>query len=375
MADGLHFVAVALEKAGYTTELHTSLADFSQRFGQPTAAAILVDVMLDDEDAVDVLDFLKRTGTTAPVYLMSGDPEALSSASRFADEIGLPLADVITKPFTGGQILERLQQKPEGLRELFSQMDVAEAVAQGWIYPVLQPKLHLASGTIRSAELLSRMTHPDFGVVPPQKFVGQMTPEQNQTLFMQNIAHARRHFEFDPRRGNDFPIAVNVDATNLIQVRERLREIAKQSPHLYRNLLFEITEQAITDISDQQLKLLYKLKLDGARFSIDDFGTGHSNFARLSRLPVAEIKIDRSLVHGCSTTHCRQVMVRSIISMARDLGARTVAEGVETIDDLRCLQEAQCDEVQGYLIGRPMKIERFQSYVKDFNPKEHFRVS
>jgi EAL domain-containing protein (putative c-di-GMP-specific phosphodiesterase class I)/CheY-like chemotaxis protein len=367
LAEGLHFVASVLDQAGYHAELHASFADFASSFQRTNATAILLDIRLGREDATDVLEYLRREGPSVPIYLVSGDPDALASAKRFAEEIDLSITECLSKPFTGKQVLERLQHKTTALDEVFERVDVADSIQRGWIYPVLQPKLDLASGKIRSAELLSRMSHPDFGIVPPQRFVGHMNVDQSQVLLMQNIAYIRRHFEFDPRRGNDFPISVNVDVTNLVQVRENLREISARAPYLFRNLVFEITEEATAKITDEQLKALYKLNLDGARISIDDFGTGQSNFARLARLPFSEIKIDRSIVNGCSKARSRDVVIKSIISMAHDLGARVVAEGVEVVDDLQCVRDAGCDEVQGYLVGRPMKLEKFQAFATDFN--------
>ena len=367
MAEGLHFVGAVLDQAGYHTELHSSLAEFAREFRSVTTVAILLDIRLKEEDATDVLEFLLNSGSIAPIYLMSDDLDALRSAQRFAEEIGLSITGTIAKPFTGKQVLEYLDRKPDGLSLLFEHIDVSHAIAQGWIYPVFQPKLDLASGKIRSAELLSRMAHPDFGVVSPQKFIGQMNGEQNKILLMQNIAHTRRHFEFDPRRGNHFPVGVNLDASNLSHIREQLKGTAKSAPHLFRNLIFEITEEAVTNISQEQLKMLYKFNLDGGRLSIDDFGVGRSNFARLSRLPFSEIKIDSSIISGCSTSHSRRVMVKSIVGMARDLGAKVVAEGVETMEDLRYLQDVNCDEIQGYIVGRPMRIEKFERFVKEYN--------
>lgn len=367
LAEGLHFVASVLDQAGYHAELHASFAEFAASFQRTSATAILLDIRLGREDATDVLEFLRREGSSVPIYLVSGDPDALVSAKRFAEELDLPITECLSKPFTGKQVLERLQHKTTALEEVFNRIDIVESIQRGWIYPVLQPKLDLVTGKICSAELLSRMSHPDFGIVSPQRFIDHMSVEQGQVLLMQNVGYVRRHFEFDPRRGNDFPISVNVDVANLIQARENLRAVSERAPYLFRNLTFEITEESTSKITDEQLKALYKLNLDGARISIDDFGVGQSNFSRLARLPFSEIKIDRSIVQGCSKARSRDVVIKSIVSMAHDLGARVVAEGVEVVDDLQFIRDAGCDEVQGYFVGRPMKLEKFQTFIADFN--------
>jgi EAL domain-containing protein (putative c-di-GMP-specific phosphodiesterase class I) len=194
-----------------------------------------------------------------------------------------------------------------------------------------------------------------------------MTADQSLALFLKNVGFFVRNFEYDPRRGNDFKININVDAKSLVAAGGRLKELVKTSPHIFRNLVFEITEETLSEISNAQLKVLYKLSLIGAQFSIDDFGAGLSNFARLSRLPFCEIKIDRSIVHGCSTVQARRIMVKSIVNMAHDMGVKSVAEGVETLDDFSFIEEVKCDEAQGYLIGRPMKLDKFRSFTDEFN--------
>lgn len=373
MADRLHFVVPPLEQAGYRAQLHASVDDFARDFRNEDVAAVFIDVHIGDGDATDVLDLLKQAECRAPLYLVSGDANGMLNARRYAEEIGLTIKETMPKPFTGKQLVERIHRKAGAFKELFDQIDIAEAVANGWIYPVLQPKLDLTSGRIKSAELLSRMAHPDFGVVAPQTFIRQMTSDQSLTLFLQNVGFFVRNFEYDPRRGNDFKININVDAKSLVAAGDRIKALVKTSPHIFRNLVFEITEETLSEISNAQLKVLYKLSLIGAQFSIDDFGAGLSNFARLSRLPFCEIKIDRSIVHGCSTVQARRIMVKSIVNMAHDMGVKAVAEGVETIDDFSFVEEVKCDEAQGYLIGRPMKLDKFRSFTEEFNGNQKDR--
>jgi EAL domain-containing protein (putative c-di-GMP-specific phosphodiesterase class I)/FixJ family two-component response regulator len=367
MADQLHFLRFALEQAGYQTVFHLSLEDFAGNVSHEDAKAVLIDVRLGEDDATDVLDFLCRSRWKADIYLTSGDSKALEISRRYAEEIGLKVEAVIPKPFTGKQVVERLARKRDGLKDMFSQLDIAEAMRQGWIYGVLQPKLDLISGKIRSAELLSRVEHPEFGFIPPQSFINQMNPEQSQTLFMQHVAFIRRHFETGAWNSSEFRININIDPINLVNVRSRMKALAAESPDLFKSIVFEITEESLSEVAPAQLKNLYKMSLDGAIFSIDDFGTGLSNFSRLSRFPFSEIKIDRSIIHGCSGVSARRILVKSIINMAHDMGAKAVAEGVEAVNDFAFLREIGCDEIQGYLVARPMKIDKFCAFVSDYN--------
>lgn len=162
-------------------------------------------------------------------------------------------------------------------------------------------------------------------------------------------------------------ININVDLANTITQRESLIALRHEAPDLFDNLVFEITEEVLCEIDEENLKALYKLCIDGAKLSIDDFGIGKSGFARLSRLPFCEVEIDRSIVNSCANAPVRKAMVGSIITMAHNLGARVVAEGVERPEDLVFLGQAGCDAVQGYLVARPMQFEKLQSFVEEFN--------
>ena len=369
MADQLQFMKRQLDRSGFVTGLHSSLDDFCDAVAAQGADLVFVDIHLDRADATDVLQFLHRAGSRAAIYLMSGDTEAMEIARRYGEEIGLAIAGQLVKPFTAKQLLERIGGGGKDVTgeaaTAFSALDVEESLAQGWLHPVFQPKLDLRSGRIESAELLCRIAHPDLGKVSPHEFISQLSSQQRQALFVANLRFVLQNFDENVRPG--LRINVNVDLANIVAQRDNLNALRAEAPALFDNLVFEITEEVLSEIDDDQLKALYQLCVDGAKLSIDDFGTGHSSFARLSRLPFCEVKIDGSIVAGCSKSTARKVMVNSIIAMSHDLGARVVAEGVERTEDLTFLENAQCDEVQGYLVARPMRFRRLHGFVEDFN--------
>jgi EAL domain-containing protein (putative c-di-GMP-specific phosphodiesterase class I) len=369
MARNFQFIVPLLEEVGYRAVLCSSRAEFAAQFLPEQAAAVFIDVHVgDDEDATDMLDVVRKAGGRSSLFLMSGDPAGMESMRRYAEEIGLSIKASLTKPFTGRNLLDHLVSSSATLHDVFAEVDVEECIARGWIYPVLQPKLDLASATFRSAELLSRMNHPELGVIAPQAFIGQMSLAQRNALFMHNLSFFADSLLGQAAGEEGFRINVNADLETLFACRADMRALAARHPHFYRDLVVEITEESLVDLQGEALKLLFKLSLDGVRFSIDDFGTGFSNYSRLTRLPVAEIKIDRSIVAGCALSRERGIMVRSMIGMGRELGFRVVAEGVETLDDLSFLKSAQCDEIQGFLIARPMTLESFQDFLTGINP-------
>ncbi len=370
LADRFNFLTPAFAQAGFRIVLAASASEFKQAFNIGNAVAVFVDVHMGDDDATDVFDILRAWSYKSSLYLVSGDSGGMNSARKYAEDIGLSVKEQISKPFTGKQLVERLCRDEGAVAELLEQVDISDATDKGWIYPVFQPKLDLASGTIRSAELLTRVTHPDFGVISPQAFLGRLKPPQAQQLLMTNLEHFTRDFRYNPRLGNDFRININADLDSLVANYDDITALSKTYPEYYRNIVFEITEEMFANMSSSGIKMLCKYSIQGAKFSIDDFGIGASSFSRLSRLPVTEVKIDMSLVRNCASTRTKGVMVKSIINMAQDMGLRVVAEGVESVEDLEFLSAAGCDDAQGYLVGRPMRLDKFRAFVARYNKSD-----
>ncbi|OYW20545.1 MAG: hypothetical protein B7Z52_02160, partial [Burkholderiales bacterium 12-64-5] len=127
-------------------------------------------------------------------------------------------------------------------------------------------------------------------------------------------------------------------------------------------LQLELTETGLLASGQDPIRVLKQLRAIGVGLSIDDFGTGQSSLAYLQRLPVNELKIDRSFVDGVDRDPRRQALLRSIVDIGHSLGLEVTAEGVETEAELAILRRARCDLVQGYLIARPMSLEAFEAW-------------
>jgi EAL domain-containing protein (putative c-di-GMP-specific phosphodiesterase class I) len=173
-------------------------------------------------------------------------------------------------------------------------------------------------------------------------------------------------------RGHTLKIAVNLSTRDLMD-----QELpAKIEPLLARHaidpagLVLEITESAIMDDPQRALHTLDRLHQMGLKLSIDDFGTGYSSLAYLKRLPVDELKIDRSFVMNMESDVQDAKIVRSTIDLAHNLGLTVVAEGIESVKALRILASLACDEAQGYFIARPMPADEFADWLADWTPPD-----
>jgi EAL domain-containing protein (putative c-di-GMP-specific phosphodiesterase class I) len=223
-----------------------------------------------------------------------------------------------------------------------------------------QPKAALRTGKVTSVEALLRWQHPERGPVPPDEFVplaqqtGLIKP---LTLYvLEEALHQCREWK---RQGRELAVAVNVSMRNLLDVEfpNDVATLLRKWDVQPSRLQLEITESAIVEDPFRTKAVLEKLSAIGVRLSIDDFGTGYSSLAYLKRLPVDEIKIDRSFVVNMEKDADDAAIVRSIIDLGRSLGLEVVAEGVETEGAWTTLDLHGCDLAQGYFLSPPLPAE------------------
>jgi EAL domain-containing protein (putative c-di-GMP-specific phosphodiesterase class I) len=167
--------------------------------------------------------------------------------------------------------------------------------------------------------------------------------------------------------GHDFTVAVNLSPRTLAEPNLTGQVSALLAAHGVpaRSLELEITENTLAHDPDRALATLTALHAAGISLSIDDFGTGYSSMSYLKRLPVAELKVDRSFVFGMLTDVEDEVLVRSVVDLGHNLGLTVVAEGVEDQATLDALAEVGCDIAQGFHLGRPMTVATFDTWLSE----------
>ena len=228
------------------------------------------------------------------------------------------------------------------------------------LHVFVQPKVELATGRLLSLEALVRWTDADRGPIEPEEFVslaersGLIRPLTDVVL-QKSIAACAGWQGALPGVG----IAVNVSVKNLTHdaLIDRVSFLLRRYGLPAHLLTLEITESSVMSDPARILEVLRELHDLGVQLSIDDFGTGYSSLSYLQRLPVQEVKIDRSFVTGVSRDHDNTAIARSIIELATALQLTVVAEGVESAEDWTLLRDLDCAVGQGYLIARPMPVE------------------
>jgi diguanylate cyclase (GGDEF)-like protein len=235
--------------------------------------------------------------------------------------------------------------------------ELRSAIERGELAVHYQPKADVATGRLLGMEALVRWDHPRHGNVPPEEIIAiaeQTGLIRPLTLWVLN--QAMRQCRSWRRAGRPFDVAVNLSIRNILDA-ELPADVLRLLTDLglpASSLTFEITETAIMNDPVRTVAVLGRLRAMGVRLAIDDFGTGYSSFSHLRRLPVDEIKIDKSFVQHLANDQSDLVIVRSIVDLGRNLGLRVVAEGVEDDGAWRELANLGCDVIQGYVLTRPL---------------------
>jgi diguanylate cyclase (GGDEF)-like protein len=235
--------------------------------------------------------------------------------------------------------------------------DLRLALQRDELVVFYQPKLDLRIDQITGVEALVRWRHPRLGMLGPDAFISLAESNGLVSELTRVVLGAALHQCAAWRaQGLKLAVAVNLSARSILDpgLPEQISAALLEAGVPASSLVLEITESAVMDDPDRAVTILERIAAIGVILSLDDFGTGYSSLAYLQRLPVSEVKIDRSFVAGLAAGNDTSlVLVRSIINLGASLGLRVVAEGVEDAPTLELLHKLGCDYAQGYHIARP----------------------
>ncbi len=231
-----------------------------------------------------------------------------------------------------------------------------------------QPKVDPYSGRVAGMEALVRWDSPDYGMVYPDRFI-PLAEEGGLIVAIGNWVlreACRQQVEWHAMglRGLSISVNLSIEQLNNQDFAAILHQAIVSTGISPDRLVLEITESLLLKDAERHIETLHALKAQGVELSIDDFGTGYSSLSYLTRLPVDELKVDRSFVVNIHSEPSHQAVGRTIIAMAQSLGLRVVAEGVEQVEHLDFLVEHGCDLIQGYYYSRPLPKSQFVQYVQ-----------
>ncbi len=258
----------------------------------------------------------------------------------------------------------------EHRRRLALAADLRRAIDQGELSLVYQPKVFVATRTVSSFEALVRWTHRELGPISPAEFVpiAERTGSSRR-LTSWVVGAAVRQIAAWRAEGLALEVAVNLSAPDILDpaLGDEILSTLEANGVEPQRLALEITESAAMRDAPLAARHMQLLRAAGIRFAIDDFGTGYSSLSQLSRLPVDELKIDRSFMMHAHERRDDATIVRSTVELAHSMGLKVVAEGVENAQGWNLLRRLGCDFAQGYFISRPVPAADVTAFVRRAN--------
>jgi len=337
---------------------------------------IICDLEMPEVDGIEFLRTVAERKLAHAVIIVSGhEPEILASVEAMVRAQGLAVLGKLSKPVSPQDLWGLLSSDPVAAPSIaktrgpaLEPAELRRALDARAFQCDFQPKVRLATGEVVGVEALARWPRPDAAPVDPGEFVpaivraGLITP-----LTVQILDLACRALTAWDAQGLALTAAVNVSMSSLSDLGTADRFVSQVRAHGVepRRITLEVTETEVMSDVVTVLNVLARLRLKGFRLAIDDFGTGYSSLAQLTSMPFTELKIDQTFVRNCGQSPRLRHIVLSSIELARRLGIRTVAEGIESREEWDFLSIAACDEGQGHYIARAMRESAIPAFAAE----------
>ncbi|WP_198650317.1 EAL domain-containing response regulator [Oceanimonas marisflavi] len=337
---------------------------------------IFLDLNMPGMDGPELIGLLGKMEYRGGLVLVSGYSKRILHATvELSKEHQVSILGYLEKPVSPAQ-LDALSQNWRLLdgneRDnafFFTRAEFMAAIANREFVNHYQPKISLSDNRVTGVEALVRWMHPEHGLMGPGQFIS--LAEQYgcinalTRLVVENALQDRRRWKGDEA---GFSMSINISMLSLSSM-EFMDGICRQiteSGCAPEDFIFEVTESRTLDDQRQPLEIMIRLKLQGFRLAIDDFGTVYSNLSKLKDYPFDELKLDRSFIDGVSTAKSKFGFYHACLALAGEYDMTLVAEGIENRQDLMFLKESGCDLGQGYLIARPMAAEALGKWLAEY---------
>ncbi len=373
-----HLLNVFNQVGGFTVDTVRDGEGALQCLARSDYDLLLSDLLMPVMDGVQLIQKVAALEKLPALALMSASSRRmLASAGLAAKNLGISVVGLIAKP-VGINAVMRLKERL-GLNRLNDESDPAQplqlapqnlalAMDNGQLKAWFQPKISLQNGTIVGAEALVRWAHPEAGLLLPKDFlamlISQGLEERLLWLMLEQTLQAQQQWR---EQGQDIPVSINLP-THLLDKHDlvdRLRDYVAHKHAAPRSIVFELLESSTTEQMGNYYAGACRLRMMGFGLAQDDFGKGFSSYFNLVSTPFSEVKIDRSLVHGCADNENLACALRSLVELSRKLGLSVVAEGVETRAELDFLRSIECDQAQGYFMGSAISATDFATLLLD----------
>jgi len=345
---------------------------------------IVCDLNMPNMDGIEFLRYLESVDFPGAVTIVSGESASVVSvAERIAETHSLKIAGALKKPLKVDQLDSLIAEASQHDAEpdatpstLVSVSDLRDAILNRGIATYYQPKVDARTGQVCGVEALARWEHPELGMIYPSVFIP--VAEQHGLIDMLTAVVLQTAI-VDVWRwrkaGTNLECSINLSVQTLedIEFPDKVTACVDAAELDHSSIVFEVTESSILRKEAVTMEVLARLRLKGFGLSIDDFGTGNSNFEQLRDFPFSELKIDRSFVSKMLEQPFASQCVVTSIQLGKKLGLRLVAEGIETEEMRDAVAELGVDHLQGYFFGEPMPAGEFETWLAEYNRKSTVR--
>lgn len=372
----LNYLSRMVQQSGFEAVVSSTINP-SLLVGLGPSDFVFVDMHMPGMDGIQVLEFLSRHSVKSRIVPMSGSHVAvLEMAERIAKRNGLSVAGFLTKPFRQAELSRILDEAPgelqvqKGHRPLPSEINIEDVVfglERGQFDTYLQPIVNLATRKVIGYEALARWQSEKFSLVSPDRFIGLAAQNGVLPLLTQQLANRALTYSAALKaRKLPWKVSLNLGVEDFVDsaLPEKLAALVTQHGLPAHSLTVELTESSAIQNETRLLEILARIRLKDIDLAIDDFGTSYSSLERLAWIPFTSLKIDMRFISEITTSNTARIIVESAIKLAKRLKLNTVAEGIETEDQLKVLKHMRCDRGQGWLFARPMEFQSAMDWVE-----------
>ncbi|WP_111979877.1 EAL domain-containing response regulator [Algibacillus agarilyticus] len=354
----LNFIKEQLSKAKIETvdDFHDPLEALEQiKQGRVTPELLILDLQMPQMDGITLLNHLGDIAFKGAIIIYSGfEAKVLALAEQIACENNLTILGSLPKPFTCEQLNQLLVcHQIDDIIEPKAEVEHHFNLANGELVLTRQPQICLKTGVILSYEVLSRWRNKCGAILPPAIFIEKLEDSGEIVQFQEQLFElAMRKISEDT---SDAKYSINLSMTTIDT--QDVPKLVCQSAYKYNvgldRITVEVTESRLANDMQKAKEVLIRLRIMGVMLAIDDFGTGYSTLDKLCDLPFREVKLDRRYVEDCDLSVEKQAIIKSTVDIAKSMGLRTVAEGMERIEEVEIVTALGTDIGQGYYFSKP----------------------